>query len=295
MTEKRISGLEGPGAVPRAPWPHWPLVLVAGLSGLYLAMLWRFPRWPQQDVYHGFADARPWLGIPNFADFASNAPLFLVGFWGLVALWRHRRPAVDLSTGPPNGRIFADVWEARFALGFFLAVALTGLGSAWYHWAPDTPRLFWDRLPLSAISMCLPPVMFAGASSSSVTRLQVALLVLWVAAAPASVLHWHLSESFGQGDLRGYAATQIASLAATLAFVHLLPRRPGELPFYLAALVLYVLSRVTERHDALIFSWGGILSGHTLKHLLSALLVAVLLRMVLRRGKRTLQSARDQP
>ena len=40
-------------------------------------------------------------------------------------------------------------------LVFFLGVALTGLGSGYYHLAPDNETLFWDRLPMTIAFMSL--------------------------------------------------------------------------------------------------------------------------------------------
>ena len=38
---------------------------------------------------------------------------------------------------------------------FFLTVALTGIGSAYYHLEPNNDRLVWDRLPLAMMFMAL--------------------------------------------------------------------------------------------------------------------------------------------
>lgn len=37
----------------------------------------------------------------------------------------------------------------------FLGLALTGFGSAYYHLAPDSARLIWDRLPLTLVFMAI--------------------------------------------------------------------------------------------------------------------------------------------
>ena len=59
------------------------------------------------------------------------------------------------SRGIGPGTAFIDARERWPYALFFAGVALTGLGSAYYHWAPDTPRLFWDRLPMTVGFMAL--------------------------------------------------------------------------------------------------------------------------------------------
>ena len=51
----------------------------------------------------------------------------------------------------------------------------------------------------------------------------------------------------------------------------------------MAALGLYGVSKLAEAADAAVFRATGIVSGHTLKHLVAALAIAALLRMVARR------------
>jgi hypothetical protein len=74
----------------------------------------------QDQDYHRFADGRAFLGIENAADVLSNIPFIVVGAMGLVLLWRSRE------------------MHAYWLL--FGAVALTGLGSAYYHLAPNDAR-----------------------------------------------------------------------------------------------------------------------------------------------------------
>lgn len=316
---------------------YGPLALLIWLALLFAIGWGFFAPMSQPEAYHRFADTRVWLGIPNFGDVISNAALLVVGLAGVVMLWPHRAPG--LRAGPPQEKalsgkvgvggdsdlavesstVFANGWEARCFLIFFLALALTGIGSTWYHWAPDTPRLFWDRLPLSAIIMLLPPALLAGSlglipqkagttiadaqqrsarwKRSPFTLWAALALVVWVASGPLSILYWHVeyfwNEEMGAGDLRPYAVTQAAALTVTAAFLTLLSQnplpqkrlsqRPGEWRTYLAAMVLYALARLTEHFDTAIFSGSGVISGHTLKHLFAALAAALLLSMLLRR------------
>ena len=91
---------------------------------------------PQPASYHQFADQRHWLGIPNFANVASNLAFAIVGLWGLQLLLR--------SDTLKNSFI-----ESRERLPYILAfvgLLLTAVGSAYYHLAPNNSRLVWDRL-----------------------------------------------------------------------------------------------------------------------------------------------------
>src|SRR5215472_12384730 len=77
-----------------------------------------------------FADSRTLLGVPNFMNVASNLAFLLVGVVGLVLWARAPRPAPALAA-----------WRV-----FYAGMALTCLGSAWYHLAPSDATIVWDRL-----------------------------------------------------------------------------------------------------------------------------------------------------
>ena len=99
------------------------------------------PPFPQDVGYHNFADQRPFLSVPNALNVLSNLPFVFVGVWGL---W---------FVGRADGQIFAGRWE-RLAFGLLFAfVALTGVGSSYYHWQPGNATLYWDRLPLTVVFM----------------------------------------------------------------------------------------------------------------------------------------------
>src|SRR5688572_12603209 len=115
-------------------------LLAGGLAILFV------PAIGQDQTYHAFADERAWLGIPRFADVASNLPFALVGVAGLALLSKFR---------------LMDRRERWMWGVYFAAQLLTGLGSAWYHAAPDDARLVWDRLPLTAVLMSLAAIVAA--------------------------------------------------------------------------------------------------------------------------------------
>jgi len=86
--------------------------------------------------YHQFADDRTFFGIARFWDVASNIAFLLAGLLGLGIV--AARPAA-----------FASRVEAWPYVVFFAGLALTCLGSAYYHLMPGNARLVWDRLPIT--------------------------------------------------------------------------------------------------------------------------------------------------
>src|SRR5688572_14775950 len=105
---------------------------VAAIGGFLLTPPFAQPLW-----YHDFADQRCLCGIPHALNVVSNLPFLIVGLWGLGFL---------LGPKAASGRAFQDPRECRAYLVFFAALALTGVGSAYYHADPTNDRLLWDRL-----------------------------------------------------------------------------------------------------------------------------------------------------
>lgn len=197
---------------------------------------------------HPFVDARQWRNIPNTLDVCSNLPLVVVGAWGL-GVWRGR-------SLPKHSRRATGV--------FFAGLLFSGLGSAWYHWAPDASGLVWDRLGMA--------VAFAGALSLAVAErlgqaaAARALLVLLPVGALSAAWPWLM------GDVLPWAVLQFGGMAA---IVVLALRRavPEAIGVRLGALIgLYALAKALELGDAVVFdATAQIVSGHSLKHVVAAL------------------------
>lgn len=230
-----------------ARWIAAGLVALAGL-----AMLLHGPI-PQLAHYHEFADTRAWLGIPRAADVLSNLP------FALVALWAARRIAAAFPSLGPSREGYVV---------FVVALALTAIGSSYYHWAPDDARLVWDRLPIALACAGLLAAVHATAHPGAAHR---AWLVALCAFAVASVAWWART-----GDLRPYLLLQAAPLV-TIPLWQAGGRasRRERLGFGIA-IALYALAKAAELADAPIFAATGFMSGHTLKHLLAAAAAAVI-------------------
>jgi hypothetical protein len=238
------------------------------LGGMLVAVVaWLFVSGPirQSPEYHGFADQRPWLGIPNALNVLSNLPFALAGFCGLAAL-------SGVTPGP----------ERRAYAVLFTGVALTAVGSSYYHLAPDNARLVWDRLPMTVAFMGLLAAVIADRVSADGSR-----RLLWplLATGALSVVYWYWTERRGVGDLRPYALVQFGSLLTVLLLLLMYPARHSGTRYLVGGLLLYGGSKVLEAGDEALFAWGEVVSGHTLKHILAAAGVALLVPMLWGRAR----------
>jgi hypothetical protein len=230
------------------------ILALASLTALVALAALLSPRTPQPLSYHQFADQRPWLGIANFGDVASNLSFAVFGVWGFAWLAMLRPEE--------SSQCFLDGRECWLYLAVFFGMLLTAVGSSYYHLAPDNDRLVWDRLPMTVVFMSLVAAMIAERISVRVA------LWLWPAMLGVgifSVLQWHWSEQAARGDLRFYAAVQ-AYAVLVLLLVLFLPAHYSRSSDLGVVVGLYVVAKVLETFDKQIFGAAHIVSGHTLKH-----------------------------
>jgi len=220
------------------------IAAVLTFFGLFLV-----PPIPQPPAFHHFADTRTVWGIPNFSNVATNIPFLLVGYAGLSR--------VLLSPSGVSAKLAYAV--------LFAGVLLTGLGSAYYHWAPDNDRLVWDRLPMTIVFMSL---LSAIVSQLVSRRLGNVLLVPVVLIGIGSVLWWHYTETQGHGDLRLYLWVQFFPMLAIvlLLILYYQPTLKPVLRVLLKIVIWYAIAKALEQLDYPIFRALRI-SGHALKHL----------------------------
>ncbi|NNC78059.1 MAG: alkaline phytoceramidase [Woeseiaceae bacterium] len=207
---------------------------------------------PQDPAYHVFADSRQLLSIANFWNVISNLPFLLAGAWGLSI----------------TVRLDQRYRETRAIYGvFFVGVALTAFGSAYYHLYPANLPLVWDRLPMTiAIAGIFAIAINEYHSPALARRLLVPLLVIGI----ASVIYWHITEIRNIGDLRPYAIVQFLPILAVLAMLVRRGFKSDMTPSLWYMVGFYVAAKVFEHFDAEIYSALAI-SGHTLKHVFAAL------------------------
>ncbi|GAC1560852.1 MAG: ceramidase domain-containing protein [Herpetosiphon sp.] len=244
-------------------------------------LLVKTPPLAQNSSYHHFADQRTLVHVPQFADVVSNTPFLLVG---LLAFWILRKsPPAEQQFGSPEERLPYLV----LAFGMFC----TGLGSIYYHLSPSNERLVWDRLPITLAFMGLFSAMIAERIS---VRLGVTLLVPFVLAGIGSVVYWHLSELRGMGDLRPYLFIQFYPILAIPLLLVLFPPRYTRTTDLWVVLGLYLTAKIMESLDKVIYEQVGIVSGHTLKHVIAAFAGFLLVHM-LRHRKLLVVSAPGPP
>jgi hypothetical protein len=94
-----------------------------------------------------------------------------------------------------------------------------------------------------------------------------------------SVAYWRVTQSQGRGDLRLYVIAQFGSLAVLLLVALFSPRytRGSDL---IVSLGIYAVAKGFEAVDRNVFDLGGVVSGHTLKHIAAALSAYWVLRML---------------
>lgn len=249
--------------------PRLRLAGVVGVALAAMAVAIALPPIPQDQAYHAFADTRTIAGIPNFWNVASNAGFVIVGLAGLLWLARRGRPT-------PGGSLQA-AWEVAAAVAFAVGVLFTGIGSMFYHLAPDHGRLVWDRLPMTLIFMSLFALVIGDRIGPVAgQRLLGPLLAIGV----GSVIVWHLSEVAGRGDLRLYALVQFLPLLLVPLLLLLMPARYSGAVWLWVALALNAIGKVAELADAWILAASGLMSGHTVKHLVMAAATGLILIMV---------------
>jgi hypothetical protein len=233
------------------------LALITTLAALLLAMHGPITQWAS---YHQFADARPWGLLPHAANVLSNLPFAVIGVW---ALWR--------LTGRPG----MLAWRM-----FAAAITLTAIGSSVYHWQPDNAGLVVDRLPIAwacAALLCAFLAERVDARWASARSLVLAVLV-----SSLTVAWWAVGEAHGQGDLRPYVFVQFLPMllipAALVLNMHPVSSRALPASAWWTALALYGLAKALEAADHNVLEALGVVSGHSLKHLLAAGTAGWLLR-----------------
>lgn len=229
---------------------HLPTLVVA-LIGLLMAIHGPIAQPPD---YHHFADARSAFGIPNAADVLSNIGFAAAGLWGWLRI-RHRQPGCLLFLG---------------------ALVMTGAGSFFYHLAPDDARLVWDRIPIALACAGLLAGVHAQCTGTDHEARNTGILAV---IALTSVMWWSWT-----GDLRPYLMLQVLPLILIPLWQWAADRPCDERRAFAAAILLYVLAKGAELHDHEVFHASGIVSGHTLKHLLAIAAAGIIVPVLTRRA-----------
>jgi len=258
------------------------LSLCIGFTLVWVAVLLALPAIPQDPGYHGFADQRTLLGVLNFFDVISNGAFFVVGIWGLLFLWRQliADDRIFNEGSDADDRIFNARSEKWAYVVLFWGLVLTSFGSGYYHLAPDNAGLFWDRLPMTLLFTAL---LAATVSERISAKAGLRLLPFLVIAGIGSVVYWYWSELQGVGDLRPYILVQYYPALAIPLIALLFPSRYTRGSDLVGVWGFYGAAKLLELFDAELLTLGGVVSGHTLKHLAAALAAYWILRMLRKR------------
>jgi len=223
----------------------------------------------QDPAYHLLADTRNIWNLKNFWNVISNLPYLIIGMLGFYK--------VTQSSG------LAILAELKLAyLLFFAAVAAVSLGSGYYHLAPDNSTLLWDRLPITVVFMSFFSILVSEFISLRVGK---ALLLPLVVAGILSVVYWHLSEGWGEGDLRYYALVQFTPVIMVPVILLCFRTRYTRVYGYWGLFATYSVAKLLEHVDVEVYQLLGFISGHSIKHIVSALGVYIFLTSLEKRSR----------
>jgi hypothetical protein len=243
------------------------------------------PRISQSQAYHNFADrrsllhildisgcachrnAKSQLNIPNAFDVLSNLPFLFVGIHGLITVYFH------------YGKL-STAYEFNAWLVFFVGIVSVFFGSCYYHWNPNNHTLVWDRLPMTIGFMVLFAVVMQE-RLAELTNLGNLVTPPLLMAGFFSCMYWHFTD-----DLRPYILVQFYPLIIIPLLIAVFNPTYTQPHYYVYALILYALAKVTELLDSKIFAaTKRLISGHSLKHILAAVAIEMLVLMLLKRDK----------
>jgi hypothetical protein len=223
-------------------------------------------------AYNVFADQVTCLGIPNFTNVASNLAFVLVGMWGLAWLWTERSRLLHTR--------FRTRTQLALYASFFAAAILVGLGSAYFHYAPTNATLFWDRCPMALAVAALTGAFIAERVDD---RAGVAVAVALAFLLPAALIYWRMSEAAGAENLWPYVVGLYGSLGVATLVLLLFPSPYTHGGQAFVAIAWYAAAMPFDKVlDGWVYSLGGVVGGHAVKHLMAALAMLWLFWFMLR-------------
>lgn len=225
--------------------------LCAALAVAAAAAVWAPPVAPHTG-YHAFADARGWGHLPFAADVLSNLAFAIVGALGLRSLAR----SAGLALAHAAAQVAASL---VLCLGLLFTAVVSGV----YHLHPDDAGLALDRMGMAWVFTGVMGVAVANRVSDRAAWTAMALLA--VLAPAAAAVAWVANNAMPWAVVQFGGLFVLAGLAA-------LPARQGQTALPLVALLVgYAVAKVAEMSDQWVFDLtAGLVSGHTLKHVLAA-------------------------
>lgn len=208
---------------------------------------------PQDLNYHIFSDSQEHFGIPNFWNVLSNLPYIAFGVFGLTQTLISKQ---NIAFG-----------YLPLSSAFFIGLTLSGLGSAYYHYAPSNESLVWDRLPMTVAFMAFFTTVLS--LHFSLENKRYPILIALITFGATSVYYWAYTENIGKGDLRPYAVIQFLPIILIPAIMLMFKSARYDTKYIGWIIGVYVLAKATEHFDSEIDAMLGF-SGHSTKHIVSA-------------------------
>ena len=201
----------------------------------------------------GFADQETHLGIANFWNVATNLGFAILGIAGMTGYRRYP--------------------EIYRTLGFAFAAAILGVafGSSYFHYAPSPTTLFWDQLPMSVGFAIFTGMVIADRASPKV-GLAIGVALSLVGAGSV----WNIY--YGNGATEYYLAVQFGSLIFAILTLLATPRNRMRTSLVFVGLIAYIVAKVLETNDAVVFDALKVISGHSLKHVAATLALWAIFR-----------------
>ncbi|KAJ6798143.1 Uncharacterized protein M6B38_213655 [Iris pallida] len=237
---------------------------------IFVVLMVVTPAIPQSQEYHDFADHRClFLGIPNTLNVISNFPFLVVGIVGLILCYHGNYFRLSLQ---------GELWGWSI---FYLGVAAVAFGSSYYHLKPNDARLVWDRLPMTIAFTSIMAIFIIERIDEKTGTTSIIPLVV---AGILSILYWRQAYHFFD-DLRPYALVQFVPCIVIPLMAILMPPMYTHSSYWLWAAAFYLIAKVEEAEDKVIYKWTHhVVSGHTLKHLCAAMVPVFLTIMLAKRS-----------
>jgi len=246
-------------------------MLIAASALVTIATFIFAPAMEQPLSYHDFADANQHLGIPNFGNVMSNLAYLIPGILGLNLL--HERHADGL---------FIDRGEVLPFYAVFLGGVFVAFGSGYYHLNPVNETLVADRMTMTVGFIGVFCVIIAERIS---VRWALKLLAPLLVVGLFSVIYWIYTEIQDAGDLRLYGLVQFLPLLAIAVMLVTFPAKYTKVKYVWLALGSYAAAKLFEHYDKAVWELTQqLVSGHTVKHLVSGLGFYFLLRYIRERS-----------
>jgi hypothetical protein len=219
--------------------------IVQALGGFHIA--------PPDNI---FADNRTLCGVSHGLDVWSNLAFILAGFYGFFIWKKHSTKVSDNSN----------------QIIVIAGALLVGLGSSFYHLHPDNAHLLWDRLPMA--------IVFSGLFCFATIRLNLYPLkkeyfsIVYLAFSVMTVFLWFWGTLIHANLIAPYVFLQFGGMILFIIMAFMAYKQGDNHLFeaLFGIILLYAIAKVFEHYDFEVFSLtNGSISGHSIKHLLSAL------------------------